>query len=702
MANMPSWHVGIIVAALAGSLAVGCGKDDNKGTGSTGGAAGENAGGDTNTGGDTDTGGRGNAGGDEDTGGQQTAGGEAGGGNMTSTAGSAGDSAGGTGNAGGVEETGGEAGTTTGGEGGEATGGTDTGGEGGGETGGEGGGAGNGAGGSASIDDLIGALCDWEFGCCDSAELNYRLGTSAGSVDDCVDDFVFQLHDSNQTNNPYPGSLTYLLGELGYKVDLDRVVENPANIAACIEQYENMDCAKKIDANAHCEGPVEYDVDPCQLNKLFDPGLDVGDRCTLALGQDQIGTNDVECPVGSSCLAADDPDNPENFPSCVQRGIDGQPCTQDGDCDYDFYCNDSGDCTEKGDEGDDCSFNDPSDPQPNDEDASCKTGLSCDPVNLECVANCSEDYPCLANTQCPDGYSCRPQTVQSDANTWLTCQPIGTTAAARCDDTDDCEADRYCNGGICDVREGNGDDCTSDDDCDVGFFCDLAEWTVGETGEVMDPSLVVRDTADGDYGTCQPHRGAGDDCYPGAKSNAYSSGCDPDGAAPYCVYSGDGFTEDAWSCSSSKLDDGDYCIPFPVYNPDFISDGLLPNEPNGCATGLVCEFVHNDDDFFTCTEGASAGDICDDDPWFAPPYPDSGNTCGVGLFCEYPSDSAFTGECVEQVDPAESCEDSDGNADSIRCKNGACVESWNSSGDYICTDAPIPAANGGDNLTCNG
>src|SRR6478735_5628597 len=64
-----------------------------------------------------------------------------------------------------------------------ATGGNDNDGSGGGDTDGT-------APADASIDDLISAICQWEYGCCDGGEVSYRLGTAAGqSVDDCVEYF---------------------------------------------------------------------------------------------------------------------------------------------------------------------------------------------------------------------------------------------------------------------------------------------------------------------------------------------------------------------------------------------------------------------------------------------------------------------------------------------------------------------------------
>jgi hypothetical protein len=70
----------------------------------------------------------------------------------------------------------------------------------------------------------------------------------------------------------------------------------------------------------------------------------------------------------------------------------------------------------------------------------------------------------------------------------------------------------------------------------------------------------------------------------------------------------------------------------------------------------------------------------------------------VGLFCD-PTDAM----CVEQVGPGGDCEDPNSNAAEVGlCTNGACVDHWDGDGSFICTDRPVPEANEGDALTCNG
>jgi hypothetical protein len=561
----------------------------------------------------------------------------------------------------------------TGGNDTDGTGGKDTDGTGGNDTDGSGGNDGeagaDGTGGTApadaSIDDLISAICEWEFGCCDAGEAAFRLGTAAGgSVEDCVSFFTFQLHDSNATANPFPaGSGQGLLGVLGYTVDLTRVNENPSGIGECVAAYEDMGCPTEADTDAACTPPDAPDAAPCALVNLFDPKLVEGDECTLALTEG--GTNDVECPAGTTCLdvAANDPDNPNNYPTCVQRGEEDEPCFDDADCDYNFYCAPNSRCAEKGDEGDDCTFNDNDNPMLLDEDAGCKAGLKCDPDNLVCVNMCEENYPCSSNAECPEDTVCAPVTITGDSASWHQCRPTGTGASDRCDlpnEDADCADNRYCDGSVC---QGdlliNSTTCSRDEMCESGSFCDL---------NGFDSTNVARTASQ----LCVAYQQAGEPCfYPSATA---SSGCGPD--APLCLQDA---TDGVWKCSDALKDAGDVCVP--------LADGLPPE----CEPGLICELV---DAEYKCSAGADLEEDCDDIVG-----DDSELDCGVGLTCDVDD------ICIEQLDAGGDCEDPEvaNTPKPSLCKNGSCVENWDDNGpDFICTDAPVPESNGGDNLTCGG
>jgi len=561
----------------------------------------------------------------------------------------------------GDDDSGGSGGKGSGGKGsgGKGSGGKGSGGNGnpGGADGGDvGGGANPGAGGgsnpSASIDDLIQALCESEFNCCDDGELSYRLGSVGESVESCVDYFTFQLHESNSTTNPFPpGAVNGLLSSLAFTIDLSNVTENGASIGACTAQWESYECPTLgTTAPTYCAGTVLPGDDPCNLNNLFKPALNAGERCTIALAEGGMG-NDVECKPGTTCLAPG-VDNTSDFPICVQRGIGEQPCTADDDCDFNFYCGGGGKCAEKGDVGDDCSFKDSDEPIPGEEDASCLAGLKCSPDTTKCVANCHEDYPCVANIECPKNFVCAPATFGDDSTSWHTCQATGEDAEARCDSGEDadCVSNRYCDGSVCQRDVASDEACSRDAMCDTGLFCDLA---------ATDALGGYR------YATnqCKPFILAGEPCFP----ELNHTGCGS--KAQLCLLN---VEESEYQCYKALRKAGEDC-----------------NVDGDCVVGLACETTDLTATWTkTCTAGAEEGDECDSDT-----ADDEKLDCGAGLLC-------VEGECVEQKNPGSDCE-KDGAADASICKNSACVENWNENGpNFVCSDAPVPESQGGDGLTC--
>jgi len=684
----------------AGTTNEGSGGADSAGSPGAGGEAGVPGGGSTALGGATAVGGAGAGAGGEISGGAPGTGGEltagaagsggaqAGSGGDAASAGSAGDGpgAGGTAGAaglattvGGSTGTGGSAGTAGAGVGGTA--GTSVGGLAG--TAGSGvggfvGTAGAGAGGVAgaagsaghagdtgadALDDLIGAICDWEFRCCDSGELDYRLSPFIASVQSCRDTFVQELHESVQTDNPYvSGSATELLGTLAYTLNLDRVTVNEAGVAECIAEYESKPCHSTPAESARCVAPTIPGTGACALQNLVDPALQVDDPCTLALTEGN--GNDVECPAGSTCLAYNARDNPNGYDACIARGVDSEACEYDSDCEYDYYCSSSA-CLAKGDVNDACSFNSPSNPAPNDEDAACKTGLRCNPITLTCVPNCAEGYVCDSDSECPEGQSCAPLTVGGESSSFHVCRALGTTAADRCDDHADCVEDGYCNFGTCAPDHAIGDACAAQERCAAGSFCDLA--TIGSDGNTRTPS-----------GLCHALLMTGEPCYPSAPDLDYPNGCAP--SAPECVWDSN---ESRFECTGSRLPNGSDCrAP---------SGGHLIGD-HECQSGL-CEVVGGNGTP-VCTGGASLGDDCDDDVTDAVAPVDL--RCGAGLYC-----LPLTHQCVARADPGGDCEDPNiaSSPNDDLCKNGSCVSQWD---DLMCTDEPVPESAGGTAITCDG
>ncbi len=641
------------LATLLGTAGCSCSDDDSGDSGAEAGASGSagSAGATDGTGGRTSRAGSENAGGSTTSGGRNS-GGEAGSGTAGSgEGGGAGGRAGAQAGAAGEGVEGGTAGSDQAGAGGVAPG-----------AGGSLAAAGS-AGdsnapamtGTEALAALIGAICDWEFRCCDRGEVDYRLGSFVTDAETCRERFVAEL-SYNSTENPHqsgsaaPGTL---LGTLAYTIDLDRVDVDVENVQACIEQQDATGCNEPQPWDPeHCTGPIELDANPCALANLFVPKLEAGDRCTLALAEGN--TNDIECVPGTTCLAAGE-GSPESFPTCVTRGRGGAFCTSDSNCDFDYYCNPSGECVEKSDVGEDCSFEDPENPRPDEVELACKAHLTCSPETLTCTEYCTTGYVCGAGNagsdyDCPDGQSCAPITTGDDGSAFHVCRDLGTNSQARCDDSMDCVATRNCSaaGGVCVPDEAAGDACTATAQCEAGTYCDLG------TGE------------------CTPYALPGDEC-----DREAPEACENPSNPMVCVFDAAG---------SDLTDDPPDIVT--VCRTNLIGEGSECAVDLDCATGL-CELASEDDAAPTCITGAGAGDDCDDDVA-------SGTAlrCSVGLTCDPESDT-----CQALASPGESCENEAGAADSTLCLNSSCEEQWES---LLCTDLAVPVESGGTGVTCDG
>lgn len=490
-------------------------------------------------------------------------------------------------------------------------------------------------------DDVVAAVCDFEFRCCDEGELDYRLSPFATDADTCASRFVFEMRQSNATANPYfsgPAAAGGLLGTLGYVVDLTRVDVRAEGVAECVASIEARGCAVEADPAARCDGPAS--TDPCALSNLFEPILNIGDECTAALTEGGL-SNDIECVAGSTCLPASNPDNPNDFPTCVKRNQENEPCTADDDCDFNFYCG-SGSCSEKSEAGEACSFNDPAEPLPNDERIKCKSGLSCHPNELVCVESCTIDAACVIDSSCPAGAGCAPLEVAESTASFKTCQALGTTAANLCDSDADCVPTRYCDGTACQADKTAGADCVDQNECATGLHCDVAT------------------TA-----TCVTNLAALNPCELDEECGPESSGCLDGGS-------------DGSVCRNNLLANGDAC-------------GVNA----ACASGL-CEFASEVAVETTCVPGEAAAALCDTIVGDG-----TAQSCAAGLLCFGETGATESGTCVVQARAGQNCNDPDGDANALMCASGsACDDVWQEG--EICTDAAILVANSGTGLTCDG
>jgi len=539
-------------------------------------------------------------------------------------------------------------------------------------TGGAGGGA-NGTGGSSSVsnatlDDLIGTICDWEFKCCDAGEAKWELGPIVTTSAACKEKFVYLLRNDNSAQSPYPANgssaINGLLLQLAYQVDMSKVTENSTGIAQCLAQWKTLACTAAPDpklATTHCTGTTAGYVNPCDLTNLVKPTLKAADICNFALTEGAY--NDVECVAGTTCLDKTNPDNSnKNYPTCVTRGVADAPCTLDKDCDFNFYCNSTGHCIVKGSSGDTCAYKSATAPVPGQMDMPCKPGLACNPTTLKCVSNCTNGYVCNSSATdggndyiCPSGSSCIPVTVGNDSTSFKICAATGATAGAKCNSLEDCGAGLYCASTVCATRVGLAQTCapTTAGNCDTGMFCKAGTTNI-----------------------CATYVGNGQACTQPTTGVADIE-CDPTTAIG-CVYKYDTVNAKAgYICSNALLANDQRC------GQDF-----------DCVSNH-CEFATLAATYRTCIAGAAAGISCD-------ATQDNGQytRCAAGLTCR-------AGQCVTQVGPGGNCESTStvGTADSTLCKASVCDDKqWVSvaAGNIMCTDAPVPVLNGGTGLTCDG
>lgn len=446
--------------------------------------------------------------------------------------------------------------TSGGGESGDSTGTTDgpesTGEPGTGTTGGDGtdGSDTDDGGAEGELEELIGALCGWEFNCCSEGELDYRLGPFTADAEACTQRYVEQLYSNDDVAESNRGGLLYTLG---FAIRLDRSAVNREAAADCRARIETQQCNEPFNEDVACTPGDDPSRNPCDLRNLFEGTLEVGEACSANLAG--LGF-DIECAPGASCEDVD------GTYVCVDKGLQDEFCEADYTCDEGLFCDiDTGLCRPKAGLGEACAFEDVDDPAQGTESTQCKEGLACNPQSNTCVEYCSTGFACVADAQCPAGESCIP--VDFDEGTHSYCGPQGDTNGDRCDTDRDCGDGFHCAGETCASDRSQGTECSFDGQCEDGLFCDL-----GGSGE-CEIVLIANAMCDGDH-ECNPSTTLG------------------------CMTSDNGRR-----CRTSLLDNGDDCVPGENAGG------------NWCASG-VCEDTSDDGvNNPRCHAGADIGDACD-------------------------------------------------------------------------------------------
>lgn len=510
-----------------------------------------------------------------------------------------------------------------------------------------------------TLDTLINTICAWEYRCCDSGEARFDLGPTINDVATCKEKFVYELHESNSEKGPFPPSfVSSLLNTLGYEVNLANVSENAKGIGQCITFFKDKPCNSPSNTTkpTHCTSPKYGTLEPCALNNLVKPSLVAGSTCDMRLAESAT-RNDIECVAGTSCIAPNTNDNLSNLAKCITRGRAGVLCDSDKSCDYGFYCNyTTGKCSEKGNPGDDCAYDDESAPNIDALKAPCKPGLTCNPATKTCVEDCKLGFICNDgkgslgdDVACPTGASCLPVTFSNDSTHFTVCGTAGSTVE-RCNTAEDCGAGYFCNGSTCAPLGTQSTACsgTISGECGPGLYC-KHETTAN---------------------VCALYTPNGSPCIPNASTSNASAECSPETSPAGCIYNKDSLT--AHVCSANLLTNGSQC------------------QGNFECASARCEVGPNDT-VTRCTAGTGLNSACDDDP------STTTLSCAEGLTCDSVSKT-----CIEQVGPGESCE-LNGEPNALICTNRSCNSTtWQDAGLVICSSSPVPISAGGTNVVCDG
>ena len=362
---------------------------------------------------------------------------------------------------------------------------------------------------------LVGAACDWMFGCCSPDELVYQVGNFTVDADDCSDRLLdaitagvpLDLVQAGLSDDPAAGLLTLALA-----INEGRVDVNTTAVNKCADATSDRACNAPLVSG----GPVgrctptatEVEVNPCDPNEMFRGKQAVGEECQ----------GPWECKEGLRCA---------DFGItgvCALRARENETCFSDAECADGLVCGfDEGTCQKGAKSGEACAYADPANPIPGTELVRCADGLTCDPVAFVCTGGfCSPGSSCIdvfSDSDCPESFYC-----VGNFDTAPTCQQPGLVGSP-CSKPDDCSSN-FCDpfNEVCADLLGNGDSCIQNSECASGFCT----------------------------GSCQPSFEVGQPCASGYNEECRDGYCDSTMAMPVCT---------AYATENGACPNGTECNP---------------------------------------------------------------------------------------------------------------------------------------------
>jgi len=358
------------------------------------------------------------------------------------------------------------------------------------------------------------------------------------------------------------------------------------------------------------------------------------------------------------------------------KGNEGQPCLDNGECKPGLVCQD-GVCVEgSSDGGQGCETNEECE-----DDNPCTADLcverNCTNTNLQNGTPCNDGNNCTVDDACQDG-TCEGTDKDCSNMDGLckvgVCFPDdGQCVQISADDNDPCNdglyctTDDHCESGSC---VGTGLDCDDGDDCTI----DACDESGDACQNTLDPGAG---TTEGPVGDASCSNEVDDDC--DGKTDEQDSEC------VSCTDNID--CNDSNPCTIDVCNSGQ-CTYQDMQNGTACNDGLYCTENDACLSGSC---TGTGRDCRTLTDACNNG-VCSEseDRCVAQPKA-NGTACDDGLYCTV-SDQCSNGVC--QL-PQRDCDDANTcTTDSCDEDNSRCVHTMN----------PNPGAEGpqGDSTCSNG
>lgn len=536
----------------------------------------------------------------------------------------------------------------------------------------------------SGIADIIGALCEYETGCCTAEELNLSYGNAFRTAKECVAAVTSQI---NHGSSPNIGGASYIAqqavanaGSIVSAMNDGKILIalNAKGVTACTKALKALECNTLPDVVAgptRCvAGTDSSEDDECALANLLDGLQPEGAAC----GNSGIPGLD-ECATGLVCqIKSGYRDGPGSNPGiCAVPPAEGDPCFEDSDCfdqgtlldngDSTLFCN-AGTCQALGGAGDPCAYIEPTfanngngnlnprGSQQRSTSVDCMPGFSCDPVNNKCVADCSDGAICQVNSadfDCPEGTVCNITETPALRISWnLGACRVATAIDDGCFQDSECESDHCINNGawaafpdpvfVCGAaRAADGAVCPTSTAKGPQPYCESRECDAA--GECAAECTTTADCAANYYCDNSPGPNAPKYCQPEiadgtACQNDYTGQQNPTCSSGYCYYTG--------ICAAK--------VPNGAVDPTNVCDS---GDSAQCANGWCDTSVSP----YFCTAFFATSVACIDD-----------EQCGSNGYC-----ASATSLCVASVADGGACNNS---ADGTRaCKSGlTCVENGTS------------------------